>query len=367
MRGEIVKVSGPLVVAAGLGEARLGEAALIGKKRLVGEILDMAGDTATLQVYGETAGLGPGAEVVLTGALLSAELGPGLIASLFDGIGRPVLDRERRWAFSPTVTVGRKVGAGDVVGTVQETDALLHKIMVPPGVQGTVAEVHSGERTVAETVVIVRDQDGVDHKITLIQRWPIRLGRPYHVRTAPTGLLHTGQERVDALFPLRKGGTAAVAGPSGSGKTKFLCALAEKADVDVVVYIGCGMRGNEIAALPTERTVRVVSTADMPPAMREASVYTGLAIAEYYRDMGYEVAVIADTLDFGDLAARFYGRAGVVQCLGAEGRRGSLAAIGAVSSPCPAMMRLVRAFWKLGAGADLEGRSFYADSQEGEQ
>ncbi|MCL2368037.1 MAG: V-type ATP synthase subunit A, partial [Oscillospiraceae bacterium] len=377
MTGKIVKVSGPLVVAEGLSDANMADVVRVGKQRLIGEILSMTGDTAAIQVYEETAGLGPGDIVETTGAPLAVELGPGLLENVYDGIQRPLeeiraltgdtmargvempaLDRKRRWAFHPTVTVGDKVSPGDVIGTVQETEALLHKIMTPAGITGTVAEIHSGERTVEETVCIVRDKDGMDHKLTMMQKWPVRIGRPYQTKFVPAAPIQTGQRVIDTLFPLAKGGTAAIPGPFGSGKTVVQHALAKWSDVDVVVYIGCGERGNEITDVIMEfpelvdpktgaplmkRTVLIANTSDMPVAAREASIYTGITIAEYFRDMGYDVAVLADSTSrwaealremsgrleempgeegypayLGSRLAQFYERAGVVECLGSD-------------------------------------------------
>jgi len=416
MGGTIVKVSGPLVVAEGLSEANMSDVVRIGEDRLIGEILNMTGGTASIQVYEETGGLGPGGEVVTTGEPLSVELGPGLLDNIYDGIQRPLeeireltgdtiargvevpaLDRNRRWAFTPTVTIGDKVVGGDVIGTVQETSALLHKIMVPPGISGTVTEVHSGERTVMEPVVILRSAEGIEHKLTMLQRWPVRVGRPFNRKFVPVTPVQSGQRVIDTMFPLAKGGTAAVPGPFGSGKTVVQHALAKWSDVDVVVYIGCGERGNEMTDVLKEfpelvdprsgeplmrRTVLIANTSDMPVAAREASIYTGITIAEYFRDMGYDVAVIGDSTSrwaealremsgrleempgeegypayLGSRLAQFYERAGVVECLGTDGRRGTLTAIGAVSPPggdtsepvSQATMRIVKVFWGLDA------------------
>ncbi|MCL2843400.1 MAG: V-type ATP synthase subunit A [Oscillospiraceae bacterium] len=416
MGGTIVKVSGPLVVAEGLSDANMADVVRIGHERLIGEILNMTGDTASIQVYEETGGLGPGGEVVTTGVPLSVELGPGLLDNIYDGIQRPLeeiraltgdtiargvevpaLDRERLWEFTPTVTIGDKVVGGDVIGTVQETSALLHKIMVPPGISGTVAEVHSGERTVTEPVVKLHSADGKEHKLTMLQRWPVRVGRPFNRKFVPVTPVQSGQRVIDTMFPLAKGGTAAVPGPFGSGKTVVQHALAKWSDVDVVVYIGCGERGNEMTDVLKEfpelvdprsgeplmrRTVLIANTSDMPVAAREASIYTGITIAEYFRDMGYDVAVIGDSTSrwaealremsgrleempgeegypayLGSRLAQFYERAGVVECLGTDGRRGTLTAIGAVSPPggdtsepvSQATMRIVKVFWGLDA------------------
>ena len=416
MSGKIVKVSGPLVVAEGLADANMADVVRVGEQRLIGEILTMTDGTASIQVYEETGGLGPGAEVVSTGAPLAVELGPGLLENIYDGIQRPLeevraltgdtiargvdvpaLNRTKRWGFTPLVTVGAKVSEGDVIGTVQETSAILHKIMVPPGIAGTVSEVHSGERTVEETVVIVKDKHGIEHKLTMMQKWPVRIGRPVASKYVPEAPVQTGQRVIDTMFPLAKGGTAAVPGPFGSGKTVVQHALAKWSDVDVVVYIGCGERGNEMTDVLMEfpelvdpvtgeplmkRTVLIANTSDMPVAAREASIYTGITIAEYFRDMGYDVAVIADSTSrwaealremsgrleempgeegypayLGSRLAQFYERAGVVGCLGSDKRKGSLTAIGAVSPPggdisepvSQATMRIVKVFWGLDA------------------
>ena len=416
MSGKIVKVSGPLVVAEGLADANMADVVRVGEQRLIGEILNMTGDTASIQVYEETGGLGPGAEVLSTGAPLVVELGPGLLANMYDGIQRPLeemrvqsgdtisrgidvpaLNREKRWTFQPVVTVGNQVTEGDVVGTVQETSAILHKIMVPPGISGTVAEIHGGARTVEETVAIVKDAHGAVHELSMMQRWPVRIGRPVRHKYVPAAPIQTGQRVIDTMFPLAKGGTAAVPGPFGSGKTVVQHALAKWSDVDVVIYIGCGERGNEMTDVLMEfpelvdpvtgeplmkRTVLIANTSDMPVAAREASIYTGITIAEYFRDMGYDVAVIADSTSrwaealremsgrleempgeegypayLGSRLAQFYERAGVVECLGSDKRTGTLTAIGAVSPPggdisepvSQATMRIVKVFWGLDA------------------
>ena len=416
MGGKIVKVSGPLVVAEGLSDANMADVVRVGSQKLIGEILNMTGDTAAIQVYEETGGLGPGGDVVTTGVPLSVELGPGLLENIYDGIQRPLeeiraltgdtiargvdvvaLNRERLWNFQPTVRVGDVLCAGDIIGTVPETTAVLHKVMVPPGISGTVVEVHGGERTVEETVVILHTEQGTEHKLSMLQRWPVRVGRPYHQKFVPSAPIQSGQRVIDTMFPLAKGGTAAVPGPFGSGKTVVQHALAKWSDVDVVVYIGCGERGNEMTDVLKEfpelidpksgeplmrRTVLIANTSDMPVAAREASIYTGITIAEYFRDMGYDVAVIGDSTSrwaealremsgrleempgeegypayLGSRLAQFYERAGVVACLGSDRRRGSLTAIGAVSPPggdisepvSQATMRIVKVFWGLDA------------------
>ena len=414
MSGRVVKVSGPLVVAEGLADANMADVVRIGEQRLIGEILNMNGDSASIQVYEETSGLGPGAEVETTGAPLSVELGPGLIESIYDGIQRPLdkimaiagstitrgievpgLDREKQWDFVPTAQVGHKVSGGDVIGTVQETAVVLHRIMVPPGVSGTVKEIRRGLFTVTDTVAVLTKDDGTEVELTMMQKWPVRISRPYVQKYNPVKPLSSGQRIIDTMFPLAKGGTAAVPGPFGSGKTVIQHQLAKWSDVDIVVYIGCGERGNEMTDVLMEfpelidphtgeplmkRTVLIANTSDMPVAAREASIYTGITIAEYFRDMGYDVAVIADSTSrwaealremsgrleempgeegypayLSSRLAQFYERAGVVRCLGTEERRGSVTAIGAVSPPggdtsepvSQATMRIVKVFWGL--------------------
>ena len=415
--GKIVKVSGPLVVATGMTEANMADVVRVGEQRLIGEILTMTGDSASIQVYEETSGLGPGAEVVTTGAPLSVELGPGLIENIYDGIQRPLevimekvqgnnlprgvevpaLDREKKWEFTPTVEPGAQVIGGDVIGTVQETDSILHKIMIPPKMQGKIVSIQGGSYTVTETVAVLEQPDGSKTELSLMQKWPVRVGRPYKHKYPPTIPLQSGQRIVDTFFPVAKGGTAAIPGPFGSGKTVMQHALAKWSDVDLVVYIGCGERGNEMTDVLREfpelvdprtgqslmkRTVLIANTSDMPVAAREASIYTGITIAEYFRDMGYAVAVIADSTSrwaealremSGRLEempgeegypayrssrlAQFYERAGSVACLGSDDRRGSLTAVGAVSPPggdlsepvSQATMRIVKVFWALDA------------------
>ena len=415
MSGRIVKVSGPLVVAEGMEDANMADVVRVGKQQLIGEILNMTGGSASIQVYEETSGLGPGAEVTTTGMPLSVELGPGMLENIYDGIQRPLteirdrcgetiargvqvpaLNREKKWAFTPTVKKGDKVSGGDVIGTVQETSAVLHRIMVPPKMAGTVKEIKSGEFTVEQTVCVLETEKG-EENLSLMQKWPVRVARPYDRKFTPSQPLMTGQRIIDTMFPLAKGGTAAVPGPFGSGKTVVQHQLAKWSDVDIVVYIGCGERGNEMTDVLREfpeltdprtgetlmkRTVLIANTSDMPVAAREASVYTGITIAEYFRDMGYAVAVIADSTSrwaealremSGRLEempgeegypaylvsrlAQFYERAGVVQCLGSEERTGSLTAAGAVSPPggdlsepvAQGTMRIVKVFWSLDA------------------
>ena len=414
--GKIVKVSGPLVVATGMQEANMADVVRVGEQRLIGEILNMTGDAASIQVYEETSGLGPGAEVVTTGAPLSVELGPGLIENIYDGIQRPLevirevsgsnnlprgvevpaLDREKKWEFTPVVKPGDQVTGGDVLGAVQETDSILHKIMLPPRMKGTIVSIQSGSFTVTEPVYVLQREDGSQVELPMMQKWPVRVGRPYKHKYPPTIPLQSGQRIVDTFFPVAKGGTAAIPGPFGSGKTVMQHALAKWSDVDLVVYIGCGERGNEMTDVLREfpelvdprtgqslmkRTVLIANTSDMPVAAREASIYTGITIAEYFRDMGYDVAVIADSTSrwaealremsgrleempgeegypayLSSRLAQFYERAGMVECIGSDTeRRGSLTAVGAVSPPggdlsepvSQATMRIVKVFWAL--------------------
>ena len=416
MSGKVVKVSGPLVVATGLSDANMSDVVRVGPQRLIGEILTMKGDTASIQVYEETSGLGPGAEVETTGAPMSVELGPGMIEGIYDGIQRPLekivekvgacitrgvevpaLDREKKWEFTPTVKVGDKVIGGDVIGTVPETSVVLHKIMVPPKMSGTITDIKSGSFNVTETIATLKTDDGREVPLTMTQKWPVRVGRPYSHKYPPKRPLCSGQRIIDTLFPIAKGGTAAVPGPFGSGKTVVQHQLAKWSDVDIVVYIGCGERGNEMTDVLREfpelrdprtgeslmkRTVLIANTSDMPVAAREASVYTGITIAEYFRDMGYDVAVIADSTSrwaealremsgrleempgeegypayLASRLAQFYERAGSVECIGSDERRGSLTAVGAVSPPggdlsepvSQATMRIVKVFWALDA------------------
>ena len=416
MSGKVVKVSGPLVVATGLSDANMSDVVRVGPQRLIGEILTMKGDSASIQVYEETSGLGPGAVVETTGAPMSVELGPGMIEGIYDGIQRPLekivekvganiargvdvpaLDHEKKWEFTATAQVGDQVVGGDILGTVPETPVVLHKIMVPPKMKGTIIEIKSGSFNVTETVAVLKTDDGREVPLTMAQKWPVRIGRPYVTKHPPKRPLSSGQRIIDTMFPIAKGGTAAVPGPFGSGKTVVQHQLAKWSDVDIVVYIGCGERGNEMTDVLREfpelkdprtgeslmkRTVLIANTSDMPVAAREASVYTGITIAEYFRDMGYDVAVIADSTSrwaealremsgrleempgeegypayLASRLAQFYERAGLVQCIGSDGRRGSLTAVGAVSPPggdlsepvSQATMRIVKVFWALDA------------------
>ncbi|MCX8103739.1 MAG: V-type ATP synthase subunit A [Candidatus Bipolaricaulota bacterium] len=412
--GRIVKVAGPLVVAEGLTDAKMYDVVRVGKERLVGEVIVLDGDLASIQVYEETGGLGPGDPVEGTGEPLSVELGPGLIGSIYDGIQRPLeaiqqrwgayirrgveaaaLSRTTKWRFTPTAKKGDAVSEGDIIGAVQETTLVVHKIMVPPGISGTLEEIRAGEFTVEETIAIVRGAQGKRHELKLRQRWPVRKARPYREKLPSEELLTTGQRIVDTLFPIAKGGTACVPGPFGSGKTVIQHQLAKWADADIIVFVGCGERGNEMTDVLMEfpeledpktgeplmkRTVLIANTSNMPVAAREASVYTGITIAEYFRDMGYSVALMADSTSrwaeamreisgrleempgeegypayLGSRIADFYARAGRVVCLGKPERQASLSAIGAVSPPGGDLsepvtqntLRLVKVFWGL--------------------
>ena len=417
--GKVVKVSGPLVVATGMADANMSDVVRVGPERLIGEILTMNGDSASIQVYEETSGLGPGTEVVTTGSPMSVELGPGMIENIYDGIQRPLeeimkkvqgnnlprgvevppIDPEKLWEFTPVVKAGDKVVGGDILGTVPETPVVLHKVMVPPNLKGTLKSVVSaGKYNVKQTVAVLTREDGTEVELAMSQRWPVRVGRPYKHKYPPIKPLSSGQRIVDTFFPVAKGGTAAIPGPFGSGKTVMQHALAKWSDVDIVVYIGCGERGNEMTDVLREfpelvdprtgetlmkRTVLIANTSDMPVAAREASIYTGITIAEYFRDMGYAVAVIADSTSrwaealremsgrleempgeegypayLASRLAQFYERAGSVSCLGSEeDRRGSLTAVGAVSPPggdlaepvSQGTMRIVKVFWALDA------------------
>ena len=412
--GKVIKVSGPLITASGMADVHMYDVVRVGEKRLIGEIIELRGDVASVQVYEDTAGIGSGAPVYLTGMPLSAELGPGMIEAMFDGIERPLdklfalygdriqrgasvpsLDREKKWEFTPVAKAGDKVTAGDILGTVQETEAVLHKIMVPPNVSGVITEIKSGEFTVTDTVATLKTDDGEEKQLNMIQHWPVRRGRPCKEKLSPTEPMVTGQRNVDTLFPIARGGVAAIPGPFGSGKTVVQHQLAKWADADIVIYIGCGERGNEMTDVMNEfpeiidpktgmslmkRTVLIANTSDMPVAAREASIYTGITIAEYFRDMGYKVAIIADSTSrwaealremsgrleempgeegypayLSSRLAEFYERAGYVKCLGSDERFGAVTAIGAVSPPggdtsepvSQATLRIVKVFWGL--------------------
>jgi V/A-type H+-transporting ATPase subunit A len=411
--GRVVKVSGPLVVAEGMDEANIYDVVRVGEKHLIGEIIEMRGDKASIQVYEETSGLGPGAPVITTGEPLSVELGPGLIESIFDGIQRPLseikaktgdfitkgvevpsLSRDKKWQFTACKSIGDHVIPGDIIGTIEETSIVQHKIIVPSGINGEILSIENGEYTI-ENVICEVDTGNGTKSITLMQKWPVRKGRPYSKKLNPVEPMVTGQRVIDTFFPVTKGGTACVPGPFGSGKTVVQHQLAKWADAQIVVYIGCGERGNEMTDVLNEfpqlkdpktgeplmkRTVLIANTSNMPVAAREASIYTGITIAEYFRDMGYSVALMADSTSrwaealremsgrleempgeegypayLGSRAAEFYERAGKVQCLGSDGRIGSLTAIGAVSPPggdlsepvTQATLRIVKVFWGL--------------------
>ena len=418
-KGVIKKVAGPLVIAEGMRDANMFDVVRVSSQRLIGEIIEIHGDQASVQVYEETSGLGPGEPVESTGAPLSVELGPGLIGSIYDGIQRPLdaimrqtggnmlergvevpaLDREKKWQFTAQAAVGAKVEPGDVLGYVQETETVRQKIMVPPKMAGKVTKISAGEYTVTEPVAVITDDKGTEHALTLMQKWPVRQGRPYQKKLSPDMPLITGQRVIDTLFPIAKGGVAAVPGPFGSGKTVVQHQLAKWADADIVVYIGCGERGNEMTDVLNEfpelkdpktgrslmeRTVLIANTSDMPVAAREASIYTGITIAEYFRDMGYSVALMADSTSrwaealremsgrleempgeegypayLGSRLAQFYERAGRVISLGSDQREGALSVIGAVSPAggdisepvTQATLRIVKVFW--GLDADL--------------
>ncbi|AUM96421.1 V-type ATP synthase subunit A [Clostridium botulinum] len=413
--GRVLKISGPLVVAEGMEEANIYDVVKVGEKRLIGEIIEMREDRASIQVYEETAGLAPGDPVITTGEPLSVELGPGLIEAMFDGIQRPLnvikdkagdfitrgvevhsLDRDKKWHFTPVKKAGDTVEAGDVIGTVQETSIVEHKIMVPYGIKGTIETIEEGDFTIVDTVAKVKDGDKLSD-LMMMQKWPVRKGRPYGRKLNPAQPMITGQRVIDTFFPVTKGGTACVPGPFGSGKTVVQHQLAKWADAQIVVYIGCGERGNEMTDVLNEfpelkdpktgeplmkRTVLIANTSNMPVAAREASIYTGITIGEYFRDMGYSIALMADSTSrwaealremsgrleempgdegypayLGSRAAEFYERAGNVLSLGSEEREGALTVIGAVSPPggdlsepvTQATLRIVKVFWGLDA------------------
>ena len=416
-QGKIIKVSGPLVLASGMQEANIQDICRVGDLGLIGEIIEMRRDQASIQVYEETSGLGPGEPVITTGSPLSVELGPGLISQMFDGIQRPLerfqtitksdflvrgvqlpnLDRETKWDFVPSLSVGDTVEAGDILGTVQETNLVEHRIMVPVGVSGRLANISAGSFTVEETVYEIEQADGSVFKGTLMQKWPVRRGRPFAQKLIPVEPLVTGQRVIDTFFPVTKGGAAAVPGPFGAGKTVVQHQVAKFANVDIVIYVGCGERGNEMTDVLNEfpelidpstgqsimqRTVLIANTSNMPVAAREASIYTGITIAEYFRDMGYSVAIMADSTSrwaealremsgrleempgdegypayLGSRIAEYYERAGRVKTLGSTAREGSITAIGAVSPPggdisepvTQNTLRIVKVFWGLDA------------------
>lgn len=415
MAGRVIKVSGPLVIAEGMQDAQMYEVVRVSDRKLIGEIIEVRGDKASIQVYEETSGLGPGEPVYLTGESLSVELAPGLIESIFDGIQRPLdvvrsaagdhitrgidverLNKTRKWNFVPTVKKGDSVVFGDILGYVKETSIVEHKIMVPYGVEGTVEDILSGDYTIIDTIAKIKTAAGTK-EVQMLQKWPVRRGRPYKQKLTPTQPMITGQRVIDTFFPVAKGGTACIPGPFGSGKTVVQHQLAKWADAQIVVYIGCGERGNEMTDVLMEfpelkdpktgeplmkRTVLIANTSDMPVAAREASIYTGITIAEYFRDMGYSVALMADSTSrwaealremsgrleempgeegypayLGSKAAEFYERAGIVVCAGNEGRQGAITAVGAVSPPggdlsepvTQATLRIVKVFWGLDA------------------
>lgn len=413
IKGRIKKISGPLIVAEGLTGVKMNEVVRVGNEKLIGEVVELAGNYASIQVYEETAGLRPDEEVVATGSSLSVELGPGLICSIFDGIQRPLdvvkeqtgdfisrgvevfsLDRNKKWKFSPLVEKGEQVKPGAIIGKVKETSIIEHRIMVPPDIEGKIENINKGEHTVEEEIAVVQDSSGTRHSISMMQKWPVRLKRPFLKKYLPDEPLISGQRVIDTFFPIAKGGIACIPGPFGSGKTVVQQQLAKWTDAEVVVYVGCGERGNEMTDVLQEfpeledpktgeplikRTVLIANTSNMPVAAREASIYTGTAIAEYYRDMGYKVALMADSTSrwaealremsgrleempgeegypayLASRIAEFYERAGKVECLGG-GRTGSLSIIGAVSPPGGDLsdpvvkntLRVVKVFWGL--------------------
>ncbi len=413
--GKTVKISGPLIIAEGMADCKMYDVVRVSDKGLIGEVIELRGDKASIQVYEETSGLGPGEEVISTGEPLSVELGPGLISGIFDGIQRPLttlffkygsrisrgvsvnnLDRSKKWHFSPRVKAGDEVAEGDVLGVVQETEIVEHRILVPNGLGGKVVSIEEGDFTIEDSVAVVRTAAGVK-PVSMLRKWPVRKGRPYKEKLSPDKPMVTGQRVIDTLFPIARGGVASVPGPFGSGKTVVQHQLAKWADADIIVYVGCGERGNEMTDVLNEfpelvdpktgeplmkRTILIANTSDMPVAAREASIYTGITLAEYFRDMGYNVAIMADSTSRwaealremsgrleempGDegypayLASRlaeFYERAGIVKLLGSAERTGSVTAIGAVSPPggdlsepvSQATLRIVKVFWGLSA------------------
>ncbi len=412
--GKVISVSGPLVEAEGMESANIYDVVEVSEDKLIGEVIEMRGDIASIQVYEETTGVGPGEPVYITGAPLSVELGPGLIEEMFDGIQRPLdkmkaaqgdflykgvevtsLPRDKKWDFKPVLNVGDKVIGGDIIGEVQENEVVNHKIMVPHKIEGTIKEIKSGEFTIVETVCVVEDKNGQTHDLQLMQKWPVRQGRPYNKKLDPDTPLVTGQRVIDTFFPVSKGGAAAIPGPFGSGKTVIQHQIAKWADADIVVYVGCGERGNEMTDVLNEfpelldpqtgqplikRMVLIANTSNMPVAAREASIYTGMTVAEYFRDMGYSVALMADSTSrwaealremssrleempgdegypayLASRVAEFYERAGKCLSSGSEPREGALTAIGAVSPPggdisepvSQATLRVVKVFWGL--------------------
>ena len=415
-QGTIIKVSGPLVVAKGMKNAKMYEVVQVSNEKLMGEVIELNGDEASIQVYEETAGVGPGEPVTLTGQTMSVELAPGLLTSIYDGIQRPLeliereagsfitrgiqvpaLDREKTWSFQPKVVEGTRVVEGDVLGVVQETNLIQHKIMVPPGINGTIKKIESGSKKIEDKVAVIKDEKGTIHEISMLQEWPIRVSRPVKNKKIPNIPLVSGTRILDTFFPIVKGGAGSIPGPFGAGKTVTQQSLAKYCDAEVIVYIGCGERGNEMTEVLKEfphlkdpntgealmkRTILIANTSNMPVAAREASVYTGITIAEYFRDMGYTVALMADSTSrwaealremsgrleempgeegypayLGSRTAEFYERAGIVDCLGSDKREGSLTVIGAVSPPGGDLsepvtqntLRVTKVFWGLDA------------------
>jgi V/A-type H+-transporting ATPase subunit A len=442
MQGTIIKVSGPLIVASGMADVQMYDVVRVSEKQLIGEVIELRGDEASIQVYEETGGIGPGEPVETTGAPLSVELAPGLIESIYDGIQRPLnlireqagdritrgimvdaLSHEKLWAFTPVAKVGDQLTGGDILGTVQETEAVLHRVMVPPTIAGKLLWIFEGETNIVTPIAKIEKADGSVVEVPMLQKWPVRKGRPYTEKISPREPMITGQRVIDTLFPVAKGGTAAVPGPFGSGKTVVQHQLAKWADADIIVYVGCGERGNEMTDVLMEfpelndprtglslmkRTVLIANTSDMPVAAREASIYTGITIAEYFRDMGYKVAIMADSTSrwaealremsgrleempgeegypayLSSRLAEFYERAGAVRALGSEGREGAVSAIGAVSPPggdisepvSQATLRIVKVFWGLSSKLAyarhfpaidwLQSYSLYLDRLEG--
>jgi V/A-type H+-transporting ATPase subunit A len=415
-QGTIIKVSGPLVIAKGMAGSRMYEVVRVSEQKLIGEIIGIEGDEVSIQVYEETAGVGPGEPVYTTGETMEVELGPGLLQSIYDGIQRPLpliereagsyitrgidvpaLDRSVKWKFTPVKRNGEEVASGDIIGEVVETSLITHKIMVPPNVSGKIKEIKEGDFTIEETVAVIEDSEGKDHEVTMLQKWPIRNPRPVQDKTVPNKPLVTGTRILDTMFPMAKGGAGCIPGPFGAGKTVTQQTLAKYCDAQIIVYIGCGERGNEMTDVLLEfpeledpntgeklmkRTVMVANTSNMPVAAREASIYTGVTIAEYYRDMGYSVALMADSTSrwaealremsgrleempgeegypayLGSRTAEFYERSGIVKCLGNDDREGSLTLIGAVSPPGGDLsepvtqntLRVTKVFWGLDA------------------
>lgn len=439
----ITKVAGPLVVANGMNDAKMFEVVKVSNEKLVGEVIELHGDEASIQVYEETSGIGPGEPVERTGLTLSVELAPGLLTSIYDGIQRPLeliekeansafitrgievpgLSRTAKWDFTPVVSVGDTVSGGSILGTVPETTLIEHKVMVPPNLSGTVEDIKSGTFTIEETIAVIKDSEGKKHEVAMLQKWPIRIPRPCKGKLIPNEPLVTGMRVLDMMFPIARGGAGAIPGPFGAGKTVTQQSLAKYCNAQVIVYIGCGERGNEMTEVLTEfphlqdpntgeplmkRTVLIANTSNMPVAAREASVYTGITIAEYYRDMGYDVALMADSTSrwaeamremsgrlqempgeegypayLGSRTAGFYERAGIVDCLGDDNRRGSLSVIGAVSPPggdfsepvTQNTLRVTKVFWALDAKLAykrhfpainwLQSYTLYADNLEG--